>query len=71
MFPELDLTQIIIEFGHMTPEGLAGLVIDRMAQIPKKQQGIVSSLQRKIKILIIEKIQKRKVDDGTDSIHSE
>ncbi|KAL3117271.1 hypothetical protein niasHT_007674 [Heterodera trifolii] len=44
MFPELDLTQIVSEFGHLSPEGLAGIIIDRMALIPRKKHG---TLKRK------------------------
>ncbi|KAI3413826.1 hypothetical protein GPALN_011307 [Globodera pallida] len=55
MFPELDLTQIIAELGHLTPEGLADVVIDRMALIPRKQHGM----------------KRKTDEDDNDDVHSE
>ena len=37
MFPEHDLQNYIIDYGHMTPEGLAEFIVENIERIPKKR----------------------------------
>jgi hypothetical protein len=37
MFPELDLTQTLITYGHLNSEALASLILDTIQNIPRKR----------------------------------
>ena len=62
MFPELDLQNCIMDYGHATPEQFADFIVRNMERIPKKR-GMVNCFS----LLNVKSLsQKRKADQSRE-----